>query len=49
MEMEAPFDGLLSVAMLTRYDVTRSGWSSHFLVKVHVFSTSFHNKSKSEG
>ena len=32
--------------MVTRYDVIRSRWSSHFCVKTHVFSTSFNNKSK---
>ena len=30
--------------MITRYDV-KSRWSSHFLAKVHVYSTSFRNKS----
>ena len=38
-----------SVAMVMRYDVTSSRWSSHFWVKIHVFSTSFNNKSKSCG
>ena len=31
------------------YDVIRSSWSSHFWVKMHVFSTSFSNKSKACG
>ena len=38
-----------SVAMVTRYDVISSRWSSHFWVKIHVFSTFFNNKSKSCG
>ena len=38
-----------SVAMVTRYDVISSRRSSHFWVKIHVFSTSFNNKSKSCG
>ena len=38
-----------SVSMVTRYDVISSRWSSHFWVKIHVFSTSFNNKSKSCG
>ena len=38
-----------SVAMVTRYDVTSSSWSSKFWVKIHVFSTSFNNNSKSCG
>ena len=32
--------------MVTRYDVIRSRWPSHFGVKMHVFSTTFNNKSK---
>ena len=32
--------------MVTRYDVISSRWSSHFWVKMHVFTTSFRNKSK---
>ena len=32
------------VAMVTRYDVTSSRWSSQFWMKIHVFSTSFKNK-----
>ena len=32
-----------SVAMVTRYDVISSWWSSHFWVKMHVLSTSFNN------
>ena len=39
----------VSVAMVTRYDVTSSSWSSQFWVKIHVFSTSFKNNSKSCG
>ena len=35
--------------MVTRYDVISSRWSSHFWVKVHVFSTSFRNKSTACG
>ena len=35
--------------MVMTYDVTSSRWSSHFWVKIHVFSTSFNNKSKSYG
>ena len=35
------------VAMVTRYDVISSKWSSHFGVKIHVFLTSFNDKSKS--
>ena len=35
-----------SVAMVTRYDVISTGWSSHFSVQMHVFSTSFNNNSK---
>ena len=35
--------------MVTRYDVTSSRWSSHFWVKMHVFSTSFNNKNKALG
>ena len=31
--------------MILRYNVKSSRWSSHFLVKVHVYSTSFRNKS----
>ena len=31
--------------MITRYDVKSSRRSSHFLLKVHVYSTSFRNKS----
>ena len=31
--------------MVTRYDNMSSKWSSHFWVKMHVFSTSFNNKS----
>ena len=27
--------------MLTRYDVISSRWSSHFWVKIHVFTTSY--------
>ena len=32
--------------MVTRYDVIRSRRSSHFLVKMHVFSTAFNNNVK---
>ena len=35
--------------MVTRYDVITSRWSSHFWVKMHVFSNSFNNKSKACG
>ena len=35
--------------MVTRYDIISRRWSSHFWVKVHVFSTFFNNKSKSCG
>ena len=35
--------------MVTRYDVISSRWLSHFLVKRHVFSTFFSNKSKTCG
>ena len=35
--------------MVTRYDVISSRCSSHFWVKIHVFSTSFNNKSKACG
>ena len=35
--------------MVTRYDVISSKWSSHFWVKMHVFSTFFNNKSKTCG
>ena len=35
-----------SVTMVTRYDVISTRWSSHFWVQMHVFSTSFNNKSK---
>ena len=35
-----------SVTMVTRYDVISTRWSSHFSVQMHVFSTSFNNKSK---
>ena len=35
--------------MVTRSDVISSRWSSHFWFKIHVFSTSFNNKSKSCG
>ena len=35
--------------MVTSYDVMSSRWSNHFWVKIHVFSTSFKNKSKSCG
>ena len=38
-----------SVNMVTRYDVISSRCSSHFWVKIHVFSTSFNNKSKACG
>ena len=38
-----------SVAIVTRYDIISSRWSSHFWVKVYVFSTFFNNKSKSCG
>ena len=34
-----------SVTMVMRYDIISSRWSSHFWVKMHVFSTSFNNKS----
>ena len=32
--------------MVTRYNVISSRWSSHFWVKIHVFSTFFNTKSK---
>ena len=32
--------------MVTRHDVIGSRWSSHFWVKMHVFSSFFNNKSK---
>ena len=32
--------------MVTRYDVISRRWSSHFWVKMHVFTTSFKNRSK---
>ena len=35
-----------SVTMVTRYDVVSTRWSSHISVQMHVFSTSFNNKSK---
>ena len=35
--------------MVTRYEVITSRWSSHFWVKMHVFSNSFNNKSKACG
>ena len=38
-----------SVAMVTKYDVISSRWWSHFLLKVHVFSTFFNSESKSCG
>ena len=38
-----------SASMVTRYDVISKRWSSHFWVKVHVFSTFCDNKSKSWG
>ena len=38
-----------SVAMVTRYDDISSRLSSHFWVKIHLFSTSFNNKGKSCG
>ena len=34
-----------SVAMVARYGVISSRWSSHFWVKMHVFLTSSNNKS----
>ena len=34
------------VTMVTRYDIISSRCSSHFWVKIHVFSTSLNNKSK---
>ena len=39
----------VKISMVTKYDVISSRWSSHFWVKVHVFSTFFNNKSKSCG
>ena len=36
-----------SVAIVTRYDVISSRWSSQFWLKIHFFSTSFNNKSNS--
>ena len=36
-----------SAAMVTKYDIKSSRWSSQFWVKIHVFSPSFNNKSKS--
>ena len=35
--------------MVMRYDVITSRWSSHFWVKMRVFSNSFNNKSKACG
>ena len=35
--------------MVTRYDVISSMWSSHFWVKMNVFSTFFNNKSTTCG
>ena len=35
--------------MVTRYDVISSRWSSLFWMKMHVFPTSFNNKSKACG
>ena len=39
----------VKISMVTKYDVISSRWSSHFWVKVHVFSTFFNNKSNSGG
>ena len=36
---------MVSHYMITKYDVKSSRWSGHFLVKMHVYSTSFRNKS----
>ena len=38
-----------SVSRVTRYDVISRRWSSHFWVKLNVFSTFFNNKTKSCG
>ena len=35
--------------MVTRYDVIKSRWSRHLWMKMHIFSTSFNNKSKACG
>ena len=37
---------VMVIAMVTRCDVISSRWSSQFWVKIHVFSTSYNNKSK---
>ena len=37
---------VMVIAMVTRYDVISGRWSSQFWVKIHVFSTSYNNKSK---
>ena len=36
-----------AVSIITIYDVISSRWPSHFWVKIHVFSISFNNNSKS--
>ena len=38
-----------SVAIVTRYDVISSRWSSHFWVKMHAFSTFYNNKCRTRG
>ena len=40
---------LWSVTMVTTYDVISSRWSSHFWVKMHVFSTLFRILDKNQG